>query len=119
MTIFLTSQSTTVCMKAATLKGKKRAVHKKAAKERINSPTAWLTDDIIEAAQCLIQENNPLVGGLQPPYLRQTCLLTMETGKFIQVVRNGADHWLVVTNIGVRWCMTAYTSALPQVQNSK
>ena len=59
MTIFLTSQSTTVCMKAATLKGKKRAVHKKAAKERINSLTAWLTDDIIEAAQCLIQENNP------------------------------------------------------------
>ena len=83
------------------------------------SPTAWLTDDIIEAAQRLIQENNPLVGGLQPPYLRQTCLLTMETEKFIQVVRNGAGHWLVVTNIGVQWCMTAYTSALPQVQNSK
>ena len=31
------------------------------------SPTAWLTDDIIEAAQCLIQENNPLVGGLYNP----------------------------------------------------
>ena len=39
--------------------------------------------------------------GLQPPYLGQTCSLTIETGKCIQVVHNGADHWLVVTNIGV------------------
>ena len=30
------------------------------------SPTAWLTDDIIEAAQRLIQENNPLVGCYNP-----------------------------------------------------
>ena len=44
---------------------------------------------------------NPLVGGLQPPYLGQTCSFTIETGKYIQVVHNGADHWLVVTNIGV------------------
>ena len=72
-----------------------------AAKERILSPTDGLTDDIIEAAQRLIQENNPLVGGLQPPYLGQTCSFTIETGKYIQVVHNGADHWLVVTNIGV------------------
>ena len=72
-----------------------------AAKERILSPTDWLTDDIIEASQCLIQENNPLVEGLQPPYLGQTCSFTIETGKYIQVVHNGADHWLVVTNIGV------------------
>ena len=42
-----------------------------AAKERILSPTAWLTDNIIEAAMRLIQENNPLVGGLQAPYLGQ------------------------------------------------
>ena len=26
---------------------------------------------------------------------------TIETGKYIQVVHNGADHWLVVTNTGV------------------
>ena len=65
------------------------------------SPTGWLTDDTIEAAQRLIQENNPLVGGLQPPYLGQKCSFTIETGKYIQVVHNEADHWLVVTNIGV------------------
>ena len=41
------------------------------------------------------------MGGLQPPYLGQTCSFTTETGKYIQVVHNGADHWLVVTNIGV------------------
>ena len=41
------------------------------------------------------------MGGLQPPYLGQTCSSTIETGKYIQVVHNGADHWLVVTNIGV------------------
>ena len=54
-----------------------------AAKEMILSPTAWLTDNIIEAAQHLIQENNPLVGGLQPPYLGQTCSFTIETEKYI------------------------------------
>ena len=72
-----------------------------AAKERILSPTAWLTDDIISAAQQLIRENNPLVGGLQPPCLGQTCSFTIETGEFIQILHNGADHWLVVSNIGV------------------
>ena len=34
-------------------------------------------------------------------YLGQTCLFAIETGKYIQVVHNGADHWLVVTNIWV------------------
>jgi len=36
----------------------------------------------IEAAQHLIQENNFLVGELQPPYLGQTSSFTIETGKF-------------------------------------
>ena len=72
-----------------------------AAKERILSPTAWLTDDIIEAAQNLIRENNPLVGGLQPPCLGQTCSFMIEAGEFIQILHNGVDHWVVVSNIGV------------------
>ena len=41
------------------------------------------------------------MGGLQPPYLGQTYSFTIETGKYIEVVHNGADHWLVVANIGV------------------
>jgi len=35
--------------------------------------SAWLSDDIIEAAQALIRDSNPLMGGLQLPYLGQTC----------------------------------------------
>ena len=71
------------------------------AKNRILSPTAWLSDDIIEAAQALIRDSNPLMGGLQLPYLGQTCSFSIERGHFIQILHNGADHWLVASNVGL------------------
>ena len=53
------------------------------ANNRILSPTAWLSDDIIEATQALIRDSNPLMGGLQLPYLGQTGPLSIERGQFI------------------------------------
>jgi len=79
------------------------------AKNRILSPTAWLSDDIIEAAQALIRDSNPLMGGLQLPYLGQTCSFSIERGQFIQILHNGADHWLIASNVGL--CEFGFTTA--------
>ena len=37
------------------------------------------------------------MGGLQLPYLGQTCSFSI----VIQILHNGADHWLVASNIGL------------------
>ena len=71
------------------------------AKERILSPTSWLTDGIIKAAQHLTLVNIPLVWGLQPPCLGKTCSFMIETGEFIQILHKWPDHLLVLSHIGV------------------
>ena len=63
-------------------------------------PTGWLTASIIAAAQSLLKEQHRGVGGLQDPCLAQTMGYKKEEGEFVQIVHNGFQHWLVVTNIG-------------------
>ena len=72
-----------------------------AAKGRVISLTAWLSDDIIHAAQMLMREKSPFVGGLQPPCRGQNCSFDVEGGEFIQILHNGYDHWLTVSTVGV------------------
>ena len=52
-------------------------------------------------AQALIRDSNPLMGGLQLPYLGQTYSFSIERGQCIQILHNGADHWLVASNVGL------------------
>ena len=71
-------------------------------REIILSPTAWITDTIVNAAQELLKQQCPFVSGFQ----KVTCGFTMnfdiETGEFIQILHTGQGHWMTVTTIGTK-----------------
>ena len=60
----------------------------------------WLSDKLINAAQQLIQAQHLCVNGLQDVRLGQTLAFNIMQGEFIQVLHNGAGHWVVVSTIG-------------------
>jgi hypothetical protein len=63
-------------------------------------PAAWLNDSIISAAQSLLKKQSPTVGGLQPPYLGQTCGFDIQSGEFVQILHDGHGHWVTVSTVG-------------------
>ena len=62
--------------------------------------TGWLTCDIIQEAQVLLQEVNPLIEGLQRPTLGPVRNFDVVTGEFIQILHSGSDHWVCISSIG-------------------
>ena len=69
-------------------------------REILLHPAAWLNDNIISAAQALLQKQNTLVDGFQPPCLGQTCAFDIQSGEFVQILHDGHGHWLTVSTIG-------------------
>ena len=69
----------------------------------LESPKEWLTDTIINAAQHLLKSQFPLVKGLQNVLLN--ALQEFETigakESFVQIVNDGGNHWIVVSNATV------------------
>ena len=66
----------------------------------INDSSGWLTCDIVQAAQVLLQEVNPLLEGLQRPTLGCVRNFDVVSGEFIQIPHTGSDHWVCVSSIG-------------------
>lgn len=66
----------------------------------INDPTGWLTSDIIQAAQVLIKEVNPIIEGLQRPNLGRVRNFDVVSGEFIQILHTGSDHWVCISSVG-------------------
>ncbi len=62
----------------------------------IKSPTGWLSDDIIDAAQTTLHEQFG-IPGFQETGLRQCCDFNVEPGEFIQILHNGKDHWMTIS----------------------
>lgn len=60
----------------------------------------WLTCDIIQAAQVLLQEVNMLIEGLQRPTLGPVRNFDIVTGEFIQILHTGNNHWVCISSIG-------------------
>ena len=71
-------------------------------KEVLLSPTAWLTDSIINAAQRLLGKQFPHLPGLQDVSLGLTMSFNIQTGEFLQILHTSQDHWLTVSTIGVQ-----------------
>ena len=88
----------------------------------IASPTGWLNDKIMDGAQKLLRYVNPAVPGLQSVTLGVTCDFDIQTGEFLQVLHDGAGHWLVISTIGVKHPAevyvydSMYSSASPSLQ---
>ena len=66
----------------------------------INSKTGWLDDEIINNAQFLIKQCNPLISGLQHTALGPCNNFTIMTCEFIQILHTGNNHWVCVSSIG-------------------
>ena len=62
----------------------------------------WLTDAVIDAAQVLLKEHFPEMGGLQRTTLGHTLTYAVERGEFVQIVNVRGNHWsrITVSNIG-------------------
>lgn len=66
----------------------------------INDPNGWLDCSIIQQAQVLLQQHNPLIDGLQWPTLGRVRNFDIASGEFIQILHTGTDHWLCISSIG-------------------
>ena len=54
--------------------------------ETILSPSGWLTDKVITAAQILIPQHFPNMLGLQPPPLQEVSAFHVHSGEFVQIM---------------------------------
>lgn len=64
------------------------------------SPTAWVTDSIVNAAQHLLRQHFPQLPGLQDVLLGQTMAFNVMAGEFLQILHTSEDHWLTISTIG-------------------
>ena len=64
------------------------------------SPTAWVTDSIVNAAQQLLRQHFPQLPGLQDVSLGQTMAFNVMAGEFLQILHTSEDHWLTISTIG-------------------
>ena len=69
-------------------------------KKILQSKGQWLDDSIMTAAQNLLKEQFPQVGGLQPPILGDTLSMEPTRGEFIQVLCIRQNHWICISNMG-------------------
>ena len=66
----------------------------------VTSPTGWLTDTVITAAQALLLQHFPSMSGLQPPTLQQVRAFQVHSGEFVQIINIRKKHWCVVSSVG-------------------
>ena len=88
-------------------------------KEIILSPSGWLNDSIISAAQKLMLQHFPLMSGLQPPTLQHAWGFDVHRGDFVQILHVHNSHWSVVSNIGCEdGIVNYYDSMYPSVSST-
>lgn len=68
--------------------------------QTILSPTGWLTGDMIQQAQVLLQKENSAIEGFQRPTLGPARNFNVVSGEFVQILHTGSDHWVCVSSIG-------------------
>ncbi len=64
------------------------------------SKTGWLTDNIINATQKLLQKQYPAMPGLQETLLGKTLTFDVMEDEFVQVLHSGGCHWVAVSTVG-------------------
>ena len=91
-------------------------------KKVLTSPKGWLNDQLIDGAQKLLIMANSAIPGLQEICRARICDFDIQTGEFLQVLHDGSDHWLTVSNVGIKSPAivkvydSKYTSASPDLK---
>ena len=57
----------------------------------------WLTDEIINAGQKLLEKSYRAMGGLQFIVLGETLSFDICHGNFVQILNVGRNHWITVS----------------------
>ena len=65
------------------------------------TPTAWLTDSIIDASQKLLLQKMPSNTGFQSVTLGRTLHFELQSNEFVQILHNGHGHWLTISTVGM------------------
>ena len=65
------------------------------------TPTAWLTDSIIDASQKLLLQKMPSNTGFQSITLGRTLYFEVQSNEFVQILHNGHGHWLTISTVGM------------------
>ena len=65
------------------------------------TPTAWLTDRIIDASQKLLLQKMPGNAGFQSVTLGRTLHFEVQSNKYVQILHNGHGYWLTISTVGV------------------
>lgn len=73
------------------------------------SPSDWLNDRLINAAQALLKQQFS-IGGLQDVLRGQTWAFEVERSEFVQILHDGGAHWLTISNIGSGNLVKVYDS---------
>ena len=60
----------------------------------------WLTDHIIGAAQLVLRDQFPYIGGMENTTLGPVNNFTIQRGEFAQILHTGSSHWVLASNIG-------------------
>ena len=88
----------------------------------IKSPTGWLTDGIIDAAQKNLQKQFG-IAGFQSVARGQCCNFNVEPDEFIHILHHGRDHWVTIGTIGTNTlrclCMIACTLICQTCSNNR
>ena len=83
------------------------------------SPSGWLNDNIITAAQLIMLQQFPHISGLQPPTLQQTMAFDVHRGEFVQILNIRNSHWCTVSNVGCDdGVVNYYDSLYPSVSSA-
>lgn len=64
------------------------------------NPVGWLSDGIINAAQCLLKKQFPDIHSLQKVSLGHVMNFCIQRGNFVQILHSN-NHWLTVSSIGL------------------
>lgn len=62
------------------------------------SPTAWLSDTIVNASQDLLKKQFPNISGLA---LGLVMNFTIQTGEFVQILHTTEGHWLTISTLAL------------------
>ena len=87
-------------------------------KEIILSPSGWLNDSMISAAQklmlmlMLMLQHFPLMSGLQPPMLQHAWGFDVHREDFVQILHVHNSHCSVVSNIGCEDGVVGYYDSM-------
>ena len=73
----------------------------------------WLTDSVINAAQTLLKQQFPHVGGLQEVVLADTLAFEIQGGEFVQILNVRRSHWIAISNIGCQGGVVNVYDSMP------